>query len=134
MAAANIRLGNQDFIELGNLEAKRDWGHAEDYVKAMYLMLQQKIPDDYVISTGETHSVQEFLNEVWAHARIGDPTKHLKINSKYFRPQEVPYLLGDCSKAKKILGWEPKYNFGALAKDMYDSDYNKIVIETRKLK
>ena len=127
MSAANIRLGHQDYIELGTLSAKRDWGHAEDYVKAMQLMLQQEIPDDYVISTGKTYSVQEFLDEVWKHAHLGDSAKHLKVNSKYFRPQEVPYLLGDCSKAKRVLGWESKYSFSELAKDMYDSDYNETI-------
>ena len=127
LAAANIRLGHQSHIELGNLAAKRDWGHAKDYVEAMWLMLQQETPDDYVISTGETHSVEEFLEEVWNVAVLGNPKKHLKINKKYFRPQEVPHLLGDCFKAKKILGWEPKYNFMALARDMYLHDYNEII-------
>lgn len=127
LAAANIRLGHQDHIELGNLNAKRDWGHAKDYVKAMWLMLQQEIPDDYVVSTGETHSVEEFLEEVWACADLGDPKRHLKINEKYFRPQEVPYLLGNNSKAKRVLGWQPKYNFTALAEDMYTQDFNTMV-------
>ena len=127
LAAANIRLGHQDNIELGNLDAKRDWGHAKDYVKAMWLMLQQETPDDYVISTGETHSVEEFLEEVWACAQLGNPKQHLKINEKYFRPQEVPYLLGNCSKAKQVLGWKPVYDFTALAGDMYNHDFNKIV-------
>ena len=127
LAAANIRLGHQDHIELGNLDAKRDWGHAKDYVEAMWLMLQQDIPDDYVIATGETHSVEEFLEEVWACAELGDPKRHLKINEKYFRPQEVPYLLGNNSKAKRVLGWQPKYNFAALAEDMYTRDFNEIV-------
>ena len=131
LAAANIRLGHQKFIELGNLSAKRDWGHAEDYVKAMHLMVQQETPDDYVISTGETHSVEEFLNEVWRHANLGELSEHLKINPKYFRPQEVPYLLGDSSKAKRNLNWEPKYSFSDLARDMYQHDYNKIVKEKR---
>ena len=85
------------------------------------------IPDDYVIATGETHSVEEFLEEVWACAELGDPKRHLKINEKYFRPQEVPYLLGNCSKAKKVLGWKPKYDFTSLARDMYNHDFNKIV-------
>jgi len=127
LAAANIRLGHQDDIHLGNLTAKRDWGHAKDYVKAMWLMLQQDVPDDYVISTGETHSVDEFLKQVWESAELGDPQRHLKINEKYFRPQEVPYLLGDCSKAKRVLSWKPKYNFKALADDMYQQDFAKLV-------
>ena len=127
LAAANIRLGHQSNIELGNLSAKRDWGHAKDYVRAMWLMLQQEGPDDYVIATGETYSVKEFLDEVWTCAELGNPTKHLKINKKYFRPHEVPYLLGDSSKARTVLGWEPKYNFSSLAGDMYLSDFNRTV-------
>ena len=127
LAAANIRLGHQEYIELGNLDAKRDWGHAKDYVEAMWLMLQQSTPDDYVISTGETHSVNEFINEVWSAAQLGDPSKHLRINKKYLRPHEVPYLLGNSSKARRVLGWKPKYNFSSLAKDMYVSDFNTIV-------
>jgi len=127
LAAANIRLGHQDIIELGNLSAKRDWGHAQDYVKAMWLMLQQETPDDYVIATGETHSVKDFLEEVWESAELGSPSKYLKINEKYFRPQEVPYLLGDSTKARTILGWKPKFNFSSLAEDMYISDFNHLV-------
>tara|TARA_R110000868_G_scaffold249859_1_gene506300 strand:+ start:2636 stop:3628 length:993 start_codon:yes stop_codon:yes gene_type:complete len=129
LAAANIRLGHQSSIELGNLSAKRDWGHAKDYVKAMWLMLQQEVPDDYVISTGQAYSVEDYLKEVWSIAELGDPTKHLKINQKYFRPHEVPYLLGDSSKARKTLGWEPKYDLKLLAEDMYLSDFNRTVSE-----
>jgi GDPmannose 4,6-dehydratase len=125
LAAANIKLGNQKYIELGNLEAKRDWGHAKDYVKAMYLMLQQNKPDDYVIATGETHSVEEFLYEVWKQAELGNPVEHLQINKKYFRPQEVPYLLGDSTKARKKLHWEPEYDFSLLAQDMYLTDLQR---------
>ena len=129
MSAANIRTGNQKYIELGNLDSKRDWGHAQDYVKAMWLMLQQENPDDYVIATGETHSVRDFLYEVWRVAGLGDVKKALKINSKYFRPQEVPYLLGDCTKAKNVLGWKPTYNFSKLAEDMYLADLNRVIKE-----
>ena len=129
LAAANIRLGHQSSIELGNLSAKRDWGHAKDYVKAMWLMLQQEVPDDYVISTGQAYSVEDYLKEIWSIAELGDPTKHLKINQKYFRPHEVPYLLGDSSKARKTLGWEPKYDLKLLAEDMYLSDFNRTVSE-----
>ena len=127
LAAANIKTGNQEYIELGNLDARRDWGHARDSVKAMWLMLQQENPDDYVISTGETHSVREFLEEVWKVAKLGKPAGHLKINKKYFRPQEVPFLLGDSRKAKEILKWEPKYTFSTLAKDMFTNDFNHII-------
>ena len=126
LAAANIRLGYQDCVELGNLTPKRDWGHAKDYVRAMWLMLQQETPDDYVVATGQTHSVREFLEEVWAFAGLGSPEKHLKINQKYFRPHEVPYLLGDSSKARRVLGWEPKYDLKLLAEDMYMSDFNNL--------
>ena len=132
MAAANIQMGHQKYIELGNLDAKRDWGHAEDYVKAMYLMLQQEVPTDYVVATGQVHSVKEFLNVVWKHANLGDVSKHLKINAKYFRPHEVPRLLGDPSKIKRTLGWESQYSFSELAKDMYNNDYNKIIKDLRR--
>ena len=132
LAAARIKEGSQKFIELGNLDAQRDWGHAEDYVEAMYLMLQQEAPDDYVIATGKAHSVKEFLNEVWNCANLGDVSEYLKVNSKYFRPHEVPYLIGDASKAKRVLGWKSKYSFSELAKDMYNSDYNKIVRRERQ--
>jgi len=131
MAAANICLGNQKLIELGNLDAKRDWGHAEDYVEAMYLMLQQEVPDDYVIATGKTHTVKEFAETVWDIAHLGDLSAHLRFNEKYLRPQEVPCLLGDNTKARNVLKWAPKYNFYTLAKDMYNNDYNKIIKEKR---
>ena len=120
-AAARIKLGLQDTISLGNLDAKRDWGYAKDYVEAMWLMLQQDHPDDYVIATGKTHSVREFLDEVFNIAEL-DVQKHLKIDERLFRPHEVPLLLGDMSKAKKKLGWTPKTDFKELAKIMYVSD------------
>ncbi len=121
MAAAKIRLGMQDKLFLGNLDAKRDWGFAGDYVEAMWLMLQQENPDDYVIATGETHTVREFLNEVFEYAGI-DVDKHVEIDERLFRPHEVPLLLGDASKAKEVLGWEPKVKFKQLARMMYDED------------
>ena len=120
-AAAKIKLGLQDNLYLGNLEAKRDWGFAGDYVEAMWLMLQQDIPDDYVIATGETHSVQEFLDEVFTHAGL-DKEKHVKIDPRLFRPHEVPLLLGDPAKAKQKLNWEPRVKFKELAKMMYEED------------
>ena len=126
LAAAKIKLGIQDKIQLGNLDAKRDWGHAKDYVRAMHLMLQKDTPDDYVIATGETYSVEDFLNKVWDIARLGSPSNHLVINEKYFRPHEVPLLLGDSSKARRNLGWNPKYDLDSLARDMYISDYNVV--------
>ena len=127
-AAARIKLGLQDTISLGNLDAKRDWGYAKDYVEAMWLMLQQDRPDDYVIATGETHSVREFLEEVFNLAGL-DVEKHLKIDERLFRPHEVPHLEGDMSKAKKALGWSPKTSFKELARLMYEAD---LVTETHK--
>tara|TARA_B100000941_G_C28492380_1_gene548750 strand:- start:1198 stop:1989 length:792 start_codon:yes stop_codon:yes gene_type:complete len=125
MAAAKIKLGLQDKLFLGNLDAKRDWGYAGDYVEAMWLMLQQKNPDDYVIATGETHTVREFLQCVFEHAEL-DVNKHVSIDSRLFRPHEVPLLLGDASKAKQALNWEPKVKFKDLAKLMYDEDLKKL--------
>lgn len=121
MAAARIKLGLQDKLYLGNLDAKRDWGYAKDYVEAMWLMLQQDQPDDYVIATGETHTVREFLHEVFDHAGL-DVEKHVEIDERLFRPHEVPLLLGDASKAKEKLNWEPKTKFKELATLMYNQD------------
>ena len=121
MAAAAIKLGAQDKLFLGNLDAKRDWGFAGDYVEAMWRMLQQDTPDDYVIATGETHTVREFLNEVFEYADL-DVEKHVEIDERLFRPHEVPLLLGDATKAKKQMGWEPTVKFKELARMMYDED------------
>jgi GDPmannose 4,6-dehydratase len=125
MAAAKIKLGLQDKLYLGNLDAKRDWGFAGDYVEAMWLMLQQENPDDYVIATGETHTVKEFLQCVFDHAGL-DVSKHVSIDPRFFRPHEVPILLGDATKAKKVLDWEPKVKFRDLAKMMYDADLKEL--------
>ena len=125
LAAARIKLGLQDNLYLGNLDAKRDWGYAGDYVEAMWLMLQQDNPDDYVIATGETHTVKEFLEEVFSHAKL-DVDKYVKIDKRLFRPHEVPVLLGDPSKAKKVLNWKPKTKFTELARIMYEADLNFI--------
>ena len=122
LAAAKISLGMQDKLYLGNLDAKRDWGHARDYVKAMWLMLQQSKPDDFVISTGQTYSVREFLEHVFAFAKL-DIGKHVEIDQRLFRPHEVPLLLGDSSKARKVLGWQPEYDMKKLAEEMYRSDW-----------
>ena len=121
-AAARIKLGKQNKLYLGNLEAKRDWSHAKDMVEGMWLMLQQDKPDDYVIATGETHSVQEFLDVVFDHANLSIPIYVYSNAERYIRPQEVPYLLGDASKAKRVLGWQPKTTFEELAIEMYESD------------
>jgi len=120
-AAARIKLGLQEKLYLGNLDAKRDWGFAGDYVEAMWLMTQQAEPDDFVVATGETHTVKEFLHEVFNHAGL-DVEKHVEIDKRLFRPHEVPLLLGDPSKAKNKLGWEPSVKFAKLAKMMYEAD------------
>jgi GDPmannose 4,6-dehydratase len=120
-AAARIKLGLQQDLFLGNLEAKRDWGFAGDYVEAMWLMLQQPAPDDYVIATGETHTVKEFLGEVFEHVGL-DWKRHVKIDPRYYRPTEVDLLIGDAGHAKKTLGWEPKVRFKELAVMMVEAD------------
>jgi GDPmannose 4,6-dehydratase len=120
-AIAHIKAGLQDKLYLGNLEAKRDWGYAREYVEAMWLMLQQDKPDDYVIATGETHSVREFLNLAFGHAGL-DWAKHVEIDPRYFRPAEVDLLIGDYNKARRQLGWEPKTKFADLVKLMVDAD------------
>ena len=118
---AEILAKKIDKIYLGNLDAKRDWGFAGDYVEAMWLMLQQPAPDDYVIATGETHSVREFLEEAFGIVGL-DWQKYVEIDPKYFRPAEVDLLIGDSSKAKEKLGWEPKVKFKDLVKMMVEAD------------
>jgi len=108
---AQIKAGLQDKIYLGNLDAKRDWGYAPEYVEAMWLMLQQKKPDDFVIATGETHTVKEFIEEAFKIAGIKNWQKYVAIDKRYYRPNEVNLLQGDASKAEKILGWKPKVTF-----------------------
>ncbi|MBN2378065.1 MAG: GDP-mannose 4,6-dehydratase [Sedimentisphaerales bacterium] len=120
-AATRIKLGLQDKLYLGNLDAKRDWGFAGDYVEAMWLMLQQDKPDDYVVATGETHSVREFVEEVFGSLEL-DWQRYVEIDPRYYRPAEVDLLLGDASKAKKVLNWQSKVTFKQLAKMMTDSD------------
>ena len=120
-AVAAIKLGRQDKLFLGNIDSKRDWGFAKEYVEAMWLMLQQPEPDDYVIATGETHSVREFLEVSFGHLGL-DWKKHVEIDPRYYRPAEVDLLIGDPSKAKKKLGWVPKVTFTELAKLMVDAD------------
>ncbi|KAF5294136.1 hypothetical protein FQA39_LY13507 [Lamprigera yunnana] len=135
---AKIHLGLSEFFELGNLDSIRDWGHAEDYVQAMWLMLQQEEPDDYVIASGEAHSVREFVEEAfkcvdkkihWVGEGLdeigieeGTEVTRVIINPKYFRPTEVEKLLGDCSKAKNKLNWTPKISFPDLVNNMMQSD------------
>ena len=131
MAAARIKLGLQDKIALGNLDAYRDWGYAGDYVKAMWMMLQQEEPDDYVIATGKTTNVREFLKGVFNFAELGDYNNYLEIDERFMRPHEVPYLLGDCTKAKDKLGWEPRIQVDELARMMYTSDLQAARKEVR---
>ncbi len=122
---ARIMAGLDKKIYLGNLDAKRDWGYAPEYVQAMWLMLQQKEPDDYVIATGETHSVREFLEEAFTYAGLGNYKKYVEIDPHYFRPSEVDVLRGDASKARKKLKWKPKVTFKQLVKIMLDHDLKK---------
>jgi GDPmannose 4,6-dehydratase len=118
---AMIKLGLKDKVELGNLEAKRDWGHSKDYVRAMWLMLQRNQPDDYVICTGKAHSVREFCEKAFSYVGL-DYKKYMVTNQKFFRPAEVDVLLGDYSKAKKVLGWEPTVSLDELIAEMVEND------------
>ena len=120
-AAARIAAGRQDDIYLGNLDAKRDWGYAKEYVEAMWLMLQQDQPDDYVIATGETHSVREFLTVAFEHVGL-DWEQYVKIDPRYYRPAEVDLLIGDPTKAENALGWKPKTTFRQLVEMMVDAE------------
>ena len=127
-AVARIRAGMQKELYLGNLDAKRDWGYAPEYVEAMWLMLQQEKGDDYVIATGETHSVQEFLEAAFACANL-DWKDHVKIDARYYRPAEVDLLIGDATKAKKILSWQPKTTFAGLVKIMVQADDDLLALQ-----
>ena len=129
-AVARIKLGVQQDIALGNLDAKRDWGYAGDYVKAMWLMLQQDEPDDYVVATGETHSIEEFLELAFAEVGISDWHPYVTQDPKFFRPAEVDLLIGDPTKAKTKLGWTPEVDFPHLVKMMVENDLR---IESAKL-
>lgn len=120
-SAGRIKMGLQPKLYLGNLEAKRDWGYAPDYVEAMWLMLQQPEPDDYVIATGEAHSVREFLEEAFGLLGL-DPYEYVEIDPRYFRPAEVDFLLGDASKAREKLGWRPRVSFKELVRRMVEHD------------
>ncbi len=120
-AVAEIKLGRRKELLLGNLDARRDWGYAPEYVEAMWLMLQQDNPDDYVIATNETHSVRDFVEKAFAHVDL-DWREFVKHDERYERPAEVDLLIGDASKAKKVLGWEPKVKFESLVKIMVDAD------------
>jgi GDPmannose 4,6-dehydratase len=129
-AVARIKNGLQSEVRLGNLDAKRDWGHAVDYVRAMHLMMQQPEPDDYVVATGECHSVREFCEIAFGEAGL-DYQKHVTIDPRFYRPTEVDLLVGDASKARKRLGWEPRYNFRQLVREMVHSDLDAVSQEDR---
>lgn len=125
-AVVRIKLGLQEKLYLGNLAARRDWGYAPDYVEAMWRMLQQDTPDDYVLATGETHSVQEFLEAAFTHVDL-DWRRYVEIDPRYFRPTEVDVLLGDAGKAKRVLGWQPQVGFGELVRLMVDADLQALL-------
>lgn len=131
-AATRIKLGLQEKLYLGNLDAKRDWGYAKDYVEAMWLMLQQEKPDDFVISTGETYTVRQFLEYVFGYLDL-DWNDYVEIDQRYFRPTEVNLLLGDCSKAKEVLGWTPKVTCKELAHIMVDHDMEMAQTEAQAM-
>jgi GDPmannose 4,6-dehydratase len=122
-AVARIKLGLQKKLYLGNLEAKRDWGYAPDYVEAMWLMLQQDLPEDFIIATGESYSVREFLEEAFSYLEL-DWRKFVEIDQRYFRPTEVEFLLGDASKARHRLGWQPRVT---LVRIMVDADLQELL-------
>ena len=121
-AVARIKLGLQDHIVLGNLDAERDWGFAGDYVEAMWLMLQQPQGDDYVVATGETHSIRDFLDAAFGHIGIDDWSGYVRQDERFMRPAEVDQLIGDASKAHEVLGWKPKVSFEELVAMMVDAD------------
>jgi GDPmannose 4,6-dehydratase len=120
-AVAHIKHGVQQKLYLGNLDARRDWGYAPDYVRAMCLMLQQETADDFVVGTGEAHTVREFVELAFAHAGL-DWKEHVEVDTRYFRPAEVDYLCADASKARSVLGWEPTVTFGELVRMMVEAD------------
>jgi GDPmannose 4,6-dehydratase len=124
-AVARIKLGLQDEVVLGNLDSKRDWGYAGDYVKGMWLMLQQDEPDDYVLATGETHSIEDLVRRAFAEVGIDNWADYVRQDPKFLRPAEVDLLIGDSSKARTKLGWEPEVDFPALVKMMVDHDLQR---------
>ena len=125
---ARIKLGLADELRLGNLDAKRDWGFAGDYVRAMWLMLQQDEADDFVIATGKPHSVQEFVDAAFGHVGL-DPAEHVELDPQFLRPAEVDQLVGDASKAQAKLGWEPEVSFDELVQMMVDADLERLSVE-----
>ncbi len=128
---AQIKLGLASELRLGNLEAKRDWGHAKDYVRAMHMMLQQAEPDDYVVATGETHSVREFCELAFGEVGL-DWRDYVKSDERYYRPAEVDLLIGDATKARRVLGWQPRYTFEELVTEMVEADLEAEAQSSRK--
>jgi GDPmannose 4,6-dehydratase len=129
---ARIKLELTDELRLGNVDAERDWGFAGDYVDAMWRMLQQDEPDDYVVATGEPHSVREFYGTAFAHAGL-EPERHVKTDPGFMRPAEVDHLVGDASKAKRELGWEPRHSFHELVEMMVDADLERLAVAGRPI-
>jgi GDPmannose 4,6-dehydratase len=125
---ARIKAGAAEELRLGNLDARRDWGHAADYVRAMRLMLAREEPDDYVVATGETHTVREFCERAFARAGL-DWERYVKVDERFYRPAEVDLLVGDSSKARRELGWEPRCDFERLVDEMVDSDLRGVMID-----
>ncbi len=125
MAVARIKAGLQKDLYLGNLDAKRDWGYAKEFAEGIYLMLQQDKPDDYLLATGETHTVREFVELAFSLANLSWQD-HVKIDPRYFRPTEVDLLIGDASKAKRLLNWQPKTTFKQLVKLMLEAELSKL--------
>lgn len=129
---ARIKLGLDSELRLGNLDAKRDWGHAADYIRAMYSMLMQTEPDDFVVATGETHSVREFCELAFAEADL-DYRDYVVVDEKHYRPAEVDLLVGDASKARRLLNWQPKYTFKELIKEMVENDLRLTALQPKTL-
>ena len=129
LGVANIKVGNQDKLYLGNLDSRRDWGWAPDFVRGARMMLQYKEPQDWVLATGETHSIREFCELAFKHAGLGDYQNFVQIDPQFYRPNEVNVLIGDYSKAKRILGWEPTVKFEELVKRMVDYDIKQIALD-----
>jgi GDPmannose 4,6-dehydratase len=129
-AIAHIKFGLQNKLYVGNMDARRDWGYAPDYVRAMWMMLQQDAPDDYVIGTGESHSVLEFLELAFAHANL-DWHQFVEIDPRYFRPAEADHLLADPSKARRVLGWQPSVTFKDLVRIMVEADLADVEMKLR---
>jgi GDPmannose 4,6-dehydratase len=127
-AVARIKVEGEGQLELGNLDPRRDWGHAKDYMEAAWLMLQQDTPDDFVISTGETHSIKDLLDVAFGHVGL-NWKDHVVQNPKFMRPSEVDLLLGDNTKAKEVLGWKPRHNFKELIVEMVETDVKRKLYE-----